>query len=379
MAREFDVAVFGASGFTGAWIAVAAARMLAASGGTLALAGRDAARLAAVVDRVRREAPEYAGRPVGVVTADVGDAASLLALARRSKVVIGAAGPFRFLGEPLVRACVEGGADMVDITGEPEYMERMELAVGDAAKAAGVLVVNSCGFDSVPADLGALFAAATLRAGGGLPVAIDSFLSLRSGGLGVAAHYATFASAVHGFGSVRDLARVRQAYAAAHPGTARLPSLGPRTPRHDGLWWEPRTDAWAYPFPGADASVVRRTQRSGLDCGALVAPDAAAAAVAGGAPAAGPGGPQLPVSYSAYFTLASTWGAGLFLGYGIVFATLARWGWGRRLLLAWPGLFSHGVFSHEGPTRQQIAGTSFAMTFFVQGAWGVGCVPVGCV
>jgi short subunit dehydrogenase-like uncharacterized protein len=136
--RTYDVTIFGASGFTGQWIAVALARASAEAGGAVrvALAGRDASRLRAVEARVRAEVPAFTG-DVGIIVADARNEDALLEMARGTRVVIAAAGPFRFFGEPVVRACIAAGTNYVDITGEPEFMERMELEYGDAAKRAG--------------------------------------------------------------------------------------------------------------------------------------------------------------------------------------------------------------------------------------------------
>lgn len=136
--REYDVTVFGATGFTGQWIAVALARASADAGGAVrvALAGRDAARLRAVEARVRSEVPAFTG-DVGVVVADARNEDALLEMARGTRVVIAAAGPFRFCGEGVLRACIAAGTHYVDITGEPEFMERMEMEYDAAAKRAG--------------------------------------------------------------------------------------------------------------------------------------------------------------------------------------------------------------------------------------------------
>lgn len=226
---------------------------------------------------------------------------------------------------------------------------------------AGVLAVSSCGFDSIPAEAGASFGAGLLSAAGYLPTGIDSFVALSGGPAGLAVHYATYESAVHGFGSADELRAIRKRFAAAHPeAAAALPIFGRRLARHGGLFFDARTGAYAFPFLGADASIVRRTQRTGVATGALAArPDPAAGVAA-----------AVPLQYAAYVTLPSKWVAALFLAYGSVFQLLARFSLGRRLLLAFPRLFTHGLFSHEGPTRAQIAGARFAMTFFVQGERG---------
>jgi len=75
----------------------------------------------------------------------------------------------------------------------------------------------------------------------------------------------------------------------------------------------------------------------------------------------------LPVHYEAYFTVSSSWNLFLTIIFGALLSMLAPWRLGRRLLLAFPGLFSAGIFSHAGPSETQLGETSFAMTFFVKG------------
>ena len=376
MARPHSVTVLGASGFTGAWIAVALARALEPRA-SLVLAGRDPAKLAGVLARVRAEAP-HAACSVSVLRADVRDRESLAEMARSTRVVVNAAGPFRFLGEPVVTACIAGGAHYLDISGEPQFMELMELEKRTAAAQAGVLVVSSCGFDSIPADVGAAHARETLAAAGATATVVDSFLTVTGGPRGIAAHYATFESAVHGFGAADELRALRRRFKGAHPDVPPLPALplvGPKPRRRDGLFWDERTRSYALPFVGPDETVVRRTLRADVALGRLLG----ALPVSTGAVTGGDGGgvdtkrvPPLPFAYSAYMALPSAYAAGLFLVYGTAFQLLASSSFGRRMLLAAPGLFSHGVFSHAGPSRAQIDGARFAMTFYSSGYSGAG-------
>ena len=117
------------------------------------------------------------------------------------------------------------------------------------------------------------------------------------------------------------------------------------------MFWEKREAGWALPFPGADASVVRRSQRL------LVAASRAVAKAA----------VPLPVQYSAFCTIPSLWALIKVMFFGAIMSVLARFAWGRRILLWAPRFFSNGVFSHAGPTRAQMQATSFAMTFFARG------------
>ncbi len=152
MQKDLDLVVMGATGFTGRLVAeVLAAGDAAARGlGGLrwGLAGRDAGRLAAVRDAV--------GAPAGtpLLVADTSVPATLQALVQRTRLVLSTAGPYQVHGSGLVAACAAAGTDYVDLCGEPAWMRTMIEAHEAAARASGARLVFSCGFDSIPFDLG---------------------------------------------------------------------------------------------------------------------------------------------------------------------------------------------------------------------------------
>ena len=143
--REFDIIVYGATGFTGRLVA----EYLSGGGHRRwAMAGRSAAKLAEVRDLI--------GAPADtpLVVADASDPASLRLMAARAKTIITTVGPYQLYGSDVVAACVESGTGYVDLCGEPAWMRQMIDAHDAAAKASGARIVFSCGFDSIPFDLG---------------------------------------------------------------------------------------------------------------------------------------------------------------------------------------------------------------------------------
>jgi short subunit dehydrogenase-like uncharacterized protein len=147
-----DVVLFGATGFTGRLVAeVLLARAQAGAGFRWALAGRSAERLAAVRQAI--------GAPalVPLLTADATDPVALAALVQQTRVVITTVGPYTRHGTALATACAEAGTDYVDLCGEPLWMAQMVRQLQAPAAASGARIVFSCGFDSVPFDLGVLF------------------------------------------------------------------------------------------------------------------------------------------------------------------------------------------------------------------------------
>jgi saccharopine dehydrogenase (NAD+, L-glutamate forming) len=160
--RDFDIVLFGATGFTGELTAAYLAEH-APAGCRWALAGRSSTKLEAVRSRLARVNPDCADLPL--LHADASDPASLKAVAESTRVVITTVGPYLLHGEALVAACAEAGTDYVDLTGEPEFVDRMYLSYQDRAVETGARLVHACGFDSIPHDLGAYFTVQQLPPG----------------------------------------------------------------------------------------------------------------------------------------------------------------------------------------------------------------------
>ncbi len=145
---EFDVVVFGATSVTGRRVCA----YLAERGANWAGAARDAAKAKSVLAECDVSAPD-------TIVADVGDDESLKAMASRARVVLNLVGPYTHYGRPVIAACVAGGAHYVDLTGEMPFARRVIEEFDGPAAEAGVKIVQVCGFESLPADLGVLLAA----------------------------------------------------------------------------------------------------------------------------------------------------------------------------------------------------------------------------
>ncbi|GAB05985.1 enoyl-ACP reductase [Gordonia amarae] len=146
-AREFDVVVFGTTGFVGELTARYLAEH-APAGTRIALAGRSEAKLLAVRERIGGPAAAWP-----VIVADVDSPASLDAMVARTRVVCTTVGPYLKYGESLVVAAATAGTDYVDLTGEVPFVRFSIDKAHDLAAASGARIVHSCGFDSIPSDL----------------------------------------------------------------------------------------------------------------------------------------------------------------------------------------------------------------------------------
>ena len=137
--REFDVVVFGATGFTGRLVAE---YLRGHAPKQWAIAGRNLEKLQAL------------GFDVPIVKADALDAAACVQVARRTKVVCTTVGPYAKYGSELVAACAAEGTHYCDLTGEVHWMRRMIDTHHERARETGARIVHACGFDSIPSDLG---------------------------------------------------------------------------------------------------------------------------------------------------------------------------------------------------------------------------------
>ncbi|MDH2381792.1 saccharopine dehydrogenase NADP-binding domain-containing protein [Bradyrhizobium sp. CER78] len=148
---KLDIVVYGATGFTGQLVAEYLAAHYRDGSLKWAMAGRSKDKLASVRDAI--------GAPADtpLMVADASDAASLKAMLAQTKSVISTVGPYQLYGNELIAACVESGTDYFDLCGEPVWMRQMIDKYEAAAKASGARIVFSCGFDSVPFELGTFF------------------------------------------------------------------------------------------------------------------------------------------------------------------------------------------------------------------------------
>ncbi len=148
--RPYDLVLFGATSFVGEILCRYLVERHGTSGDlSWAIAGRSEAKLEGVASST--------GATVPRIVADAADGEAVAALANSAKLIISTVGPYALHGSPLIEAVVAAGTDYVDLTGEPQWMQRMIDAHEEAAKGSGARIVHTCGFDSIPSDLGVWF------------------------------------------------------------------------------------------------------------------------------------------------------------------------------------------------------------------------------
>ncbi|WBQ02052.1 saccharopine dehydrogenase family protein [Kribbella sp. CA-293567] len=234
MSREYDVVIFGATGFTGALTAKYLAENAPAEL-RWALAGRNRAKLEAV----RAEL----GVEVDLLIADVGDAASLQSVAEAARVVVTTVGPYIRYGEPLVAACAAAGTDYLDLTGEQEFVDRMYVAHHALAARTGARIVHCCGFDSIPYDLGVQFTVEQLPKN--VPLKVDGLV--RAGGKPSSGTLHTVVTVLSRGKSNLDARRARRQVEPRLEGRSVKAAAG-KLHRSQGFW--------AVPLPTVDPQIV---------------------------------------------------------------------------------------------------------------------------
>jgi short subunit dehydrogenase-like uncharacterized protein len=163
---------------------------------------------------------------------------------------------FRFSGDQVVKACVSNGTHHVDISGEPQYLETMQLRYNDEAIKKEVYVIGSCGFDSIPSDLGQMVLHKAING----PVnTIETFLKVSTplDESGATINFATWQSAIYGFAMAGELKAIRK---SLYP--ERLPKLKPSVATYTTIHHNPTVKSWCMGFPGSDRSVMMRSQRA---------------------------------------------------------------------------------------------------------------------
>lgn len=239
-ARDYDLVLLGATGFTGGLVAEDLTRRAAGTGIRWAIAGRNADKLARLREDLKAIDPD--GAPTGTQQVEVDDLTGLLDLAAKTRALATTVGPYAELGELVVQACIRSGTDYLDITGEPAFVNLLLKRYDTDARRNGVRVVNCCGFDSIPHDLGAQFTVEQLS--DDAPITLRGFVSAGgrpSGG--------TLASAIGAMGDRDSLRGTRP-----DPGAGRRVSSLPRA-----ISRVPEIDGWAVPMPTVDPQVILRS------------------------------------------------------------------------------------------------------------------------
>lgn len=338
MTRPYTIVVYGASGFTGEFIIEDLVKYLCRQQETMkwAVGGRNESKIRATLTSIGKRTGMNLD-DVPILTASAEDSQSLDQLTSQCTILINCTGPFRFFGEPVVAACIRNECHYVDVTGEPQFMETMQLKYQKEAMEKGVYVICGCGLDSIPCDIGVNFTRDNFT---GTVDSVESYLI----GIGdVTANVTTWECAVEGFADVANLTKVRrQLFTEQFAEPAKIKPKFPLARKGIHKVTEPdrQMTGHAMPFPGADRSVVRRSQMANY----LLF------------------GERSMIQVEAYM-VQSLWKTLSWCMMGVWIQLFAKYSWGRSLLKRNPGFFTFGLFRKGGPSAEEIDAGSFSIVF----------------
>nr|AAT12302.1 hypothetical protein [Antonospora locustae] len=309
MDREYDIVVYGAGGYAAKHIV----RELVSERAKIALAGRN-------TKTIERNIADIKGAERIPIIRCLPE--TIHCITEKTRLLLNCAGPYIFSGEPIVKACIDTNTHYMDITGETFFIEQVRNKYDEEARRRGLYVINCCGFDSIPADIGVEH----LKAALGVPAEIMSVMRLRNAYL----NRTTYDSLIFGLKNASETKKLRCQHKTA------------RGKKPQKYFYNNRTGSYNVIFMGTDPSVVRRTQeymqKRGQGC----------------------------VRYEAYLDVGSFFNLVIVAVCFLVVMILSKFGLGRRLLLRYPSLFTCGRVKSGGPTEDMLKKSSFEILFFGQ-------------
>ncbi len=252
--REFDVIVYGATGFTGTLVAEYLLRQYGVNRDLKwSIAGRSASKLESVKTSLGEKAAD-----LDITVADSSDANALASLASRTRVVLTTVGPYALYGSNLVAACVEAGTDYCDLAGEVQWIRKMIDTHHARAQETGARIVHCCGFDSIPMDMGVWFLQDTAKRDHGsycddIALYVKAIKGTASGGT-----IASMMNIIEEAKQDRSIARMMADPYALNPEGERE---GPDERDQQTAVFDDDAECWTGPFvmAGVNTRVVRRS------------------------------------------------------------------------------------------------------------------------
>jgi len=334
MSERYDLVIYGASGFTGAYVLEALVNSQQCNGVRYAVAGRNEAKL----QKTLAEVSALTGKDLShtpIIIADSSNESDLAKMAQQAKVIINVVGPYRLYGEAIVKAAVEAHASHVDISGEPAWIESMQMKYGEQAKQNGCYIVSACGWDSIPCDMGMNFLKQNFD---GTLSHAETFAQIKSGEAGYSFNAGTYQTLILGIWQAKNdgLGRIRKAIMPEKLQKSKYS----RTPKRGMLWWNEMLQGYCLPFMGADKSIVQRSQYY----------DAVV-------------NKAYPAAVETYIVVKSLFWASMLIAWLYVFNVAVKYDWSRKILQNYPGICSGYMFKESGPSREQAKQASFTYWF----------------
>ncbi|XP_061393624.1 saccharopine dehydrogenase-like oxidoreductase [Musca vetustissima] len=252
--EKLDAIIFGATGFTGQVVVEDAVDIFRDF--KWGIAGRNESKLKDLLVKVGKRTQQDLSH-IPIIVADVSDQKSIENMAKKCKIVLNCCGPYRFYGEVVVKACIDAGTHHVDVSGEPQYFNGMQLKYNDLAQQNGSYIVSTCGFESIPAELGVQYAEKNFPGTvNSVELYWESKPNYQDKSSKAILHTGTWESAIYAMQHAKEMLTLEKKV-----NTEKIPSLSPK------LWMRPyahQTEglkSYFAPFPVTDRGVVQRSQR----------------------------------------------------------------------------------------------------------------------
>ena len=383
--REYDIIIYGATGFTGSIAAIEFIKRYATSNINFkwGISGRNNDKLTKLRVELQNEyklqienlnkivplsnTPSFLNDKnkklkeekqklidnLPIIIADVKNEESLSTMITSTKLVISCIGPYRLIGEKVIELCAKNGTHYVDICGEPDFMERCAFKYYKEAEKNKALIVSACGFDSIPSDMGVAFVDQFYTKNGGICSSINGYLTGTAPD-GYQIHHTTLKAAVYGMNEADKLRALRKEIEEKgdyRTSKKKIKRNGPKQKiKKEVYFWSDQVKKYSMLFPFADSSVVANSQ--GITSSLLTAQNVKNKTF-----------PQ----YACYISFNSYWNVVQAVSIGGLGKFLINYEFGRNLLCDYPSLMTFGVFSEEGPSKKQRSTQTFKFRFFAKG------------
>ncbi|XP_013098002.1 saccharopine dehydrogenase-like oxidoreductase [Stomoxys calcitrans] len=338
---KLDAIIFGATGYTGQVAVEHALELL--KGFKWGIAGRNQPKLKDVLLKVGRQTGMDLSH-IPIILADVNDQKSIESMARKGKVIVNCCGPYQIYGDVVVKACINAGTHHVDISGEPQFFLGMQHKYDDLAREKGSYVISTCAFESIPSELGVLYAEKNFPGTvNSVELYWESKFKLPDKSSNAFLNVGTWKSAIHCMQHALEILKLEKKV-----NKEKLPKLTPK------LWMKPYShkpeglNGYFAPFPVADRFVVQRSQRLAYAHEK-----------------------KRPIQFEMYIGFGWMILALLYPLVLITLTILAQIGFIRKLMIKYPHIFTGGIVSNQGPQEANRKAAEFKHTLKVKG-WSKG-------
>ncbi|XP_045464631.1 saccharopine dehydrogenase-like oxidoreductase [Harmonia axyridis] len=325
--RKLDVILFGVTGLVGRYGVNFFHELTSKRGLQIkwGIAGRNENKVRKVLQKLHEKTKDERIPKIPVFLADLQDPESIRKVVKNTRVLLNFCGPLLQHGENVIRTCIDLGTHYLDVSAEPNFIEKIQLEYDDQARKAGVYVSNSCGYDSLAYDMGIVFLQRKMK---GLVNSVETYLKYgcdRGGIPGPDFNTSTWNSMIDLLGNSNELKQMRKLR------KEEWPVLKPRLRRRLIPFKPENEEGWAILSPTADLSVMRRTQQHRYK-----------------------ERNARPVQIESYFVFPSFVEIILFIIFGGFLLLLSKTKFGRNLLLKNPSMFTGGCFSDKEPCEEKL-------------------------